>query len=535
MITEKLSNNDQYYFTSVNLTNRTGSAYTKGLSLPEIIIYSILGGIVVIITVVGNLLVLTSFIVERQLRSISNYFLLSLAVADLMIGLVSMPLYTGYLVVGEWPLPYYICDLWLSIDYTMSNASVANLLIISIDRYCSVTRPLTYRIKRTSKKVSIWIGIAWIISALLWTPLIYLWPIIDGKRHVKPKECYIQFIQSSYLLTLLTASLAYFIPVTIISILYFRIYRETNLRQKVLKKMHGLPIKTSYQSSNGSRCSNNHKNHSRENPFQNLIKKINSLRSSSSNGKNNISANSFKSHPFRPNSATGLSTQTSIYQEGESSKFEYGRSIYSELSASNHRLRYSKSQSLDSNSSLPEPIFTNRNDTSKTVYKCSIGNINIPEEVKIRPNRIDSPIRHLSLKSQRKSCDAESLNHLVIVNPNAKEFPNQPSTSNAMVMLSHYSGSQKSENKAAKTLSAILLAFFITWTPYNIFTVINAFYTVETQPIGTTVYNLGYWLCYLNSTVNPLLYALCNVTFRKTFIAILTCSISKIRSTQAKF
>lgn len=401
-----------------------------------------------------------------------------------------MPLYTGFLIVGHWPLPYYICDLWLSIDYTMSNASVANLLIISIDRYCSVTRPLTYRIKRTSKKVTTWIGIAWVISALLWTPLIYIWPLIDGQRNVKPDECYIQFIQSNYLLTLLTASLAYFIPVTIISILYFRIYRETNMRRKLMKRMHGVPIKPKFHSSVGSRSSNTNSKHVSRNPFRRLIKTINSLRSSSSGEKNN-SSYSFKSHPFRPNSITGISTQTSIIQPGDNnSKWECTKSIYSELSTSNHRLRYSKSQSLDSNSSLPEPICVNKNDIANTVYKCN--NAKIPEEVKIRPNRIDSPIRQLSLKSQsKKTGDADSLNHLVIVNPNAKECVNQPTTSNTIIMLSYSSGSQKSENKAAKTLSAILLAFVITWTPYNIFTVINAFYAEEDKPIGKTIYSMG--------------------------------------------
>jgi len=41
-----------------------------------------------------------------------------------------MPLYTVFLLMNRWPLGPIVCDAWLSIDYTMSNASVANLLII---------------------------------------------------------------------------------------------------------------------------------------------------------------------------------------------------------------------------------------------------------------------------------------------------------------------------------------------------------------------------------------------------------------------
>ena len=46
-----------------------------------------------------------------------------------------MPLYTMFLILGKWPLGPAVCDIWLCLDYTISNASVANLLIICFDRY----------------------------------------------------------------------------------------------------------------------------------------------------------------------------------------------------------------------------------------------------------------------------------------------------------------------------------------------------------------------------------------------------------------
>ena len=131
-----------------------GDGIIENRSLPEIVAVCFVVVVLSLITSGGNLLVIVSFKMDVQLQTVSNYFLLSLSVADLTIGLVSMPLYSVYLLMNYWPLGPIVCDAWLSLDYTMSNASVANLLLISFDRYFSVTRPLTYRARRTSTRAA---------------------------------------------------------------------------------------------------------------------------------------------------------------------------------------------------------------------------------------------------------------------------------------------------------------------------------------------------------------------------------------------
>lgn len=202
-----------------------------------IIFLSIIAASLSILTVAGNVMVMISFKIDKQLQTISNYFLFSLAIADFAIGLISMPLFTVTTILGYWPLGPYVCDTWLALDYLASNASVLNLLIISFDRYFSVTRPLTYRAKRTTTRAAIMIGAAWGISLLLWPPWIYSWPYIEGKRTVPQYECYIQFIETNHYITFGTAIAAFYVPVCIMCFLYYRIWRETKKRQKDLPNL----------------------------------------------------------------------------------------------------------------------------------------------------------------------------------------------------------------------------------------------------------------------------------------------------------
>ncbi|TNN03532.1 hypothetical protein fugu_000561 [Takifugu bimaculatus] len=209
-----------------------------GHTVWQVIIIVFLTGSLSLVTVVGNILVLLSFKVNKALKTVNNYYLLSLAFADLTIGTLSMNLYTTYIIMDQWALGPVVCDLWLAIDYVASNASVMNLLVISFDRYFSVTRPLTYRAKRTTKRAMTMICLAWSISFILWAPAILFWQYIVGERTVQPNECYIQFL-SEPIITFCTAIAAFYLPVTIMAILFWKIYQETEKRAKEVQGLKG--------------------------------------------------------------------------------------------------------------------------------------------------------------------------------------------------------------------------------------------------------------------------------------------------------
>lgn len=136
-----LFNQEQWSSGAFSSNNTNGSYpvededdFVLPYSYPEMVLIAIVAGFLSLLTVAGNCMVMISFKIDKQLQTISNYFLFSLAVADFAIGLISMPLFTVYILAGRWQLGPYVCDTWLSLDYLASNASVLNLLIISFDR-----------------------------------------------------------------------------------------------------------------------------------------------------------------------------------------------------------------------------------------------------------------------------------------------------------------------------------------------------------------------------------------------------------------
>jgi muscarinic acetylcholine receptor M3 len=227
-----MSNNDS--------SPKTMQRQAAEVLLAKTVAVSLIAAVFASLTVVGNLMVMVSFRVDRRLQTVTNYFLLSLSVADLAIGLFSMPLYTAYLVLNRWPLGPIVCDVWLSVDYTMSNASVANLLLISFDRYMSVTRPLTYRARRTPRRATCVIVVAWTLSVVLWTPWIVAWPHMEGGRTVPDDQCYIQFLRSNRYFTIATAVAAFYLPVAVMIVVYYRIYGATARRRKNLAELQAV-------------------------------------------------------------------------------------------------------------------------------------------------------------------------------------------------------------------------------------------------------------------------------------------------------
>ena len=221
-----------------NETNITSSEDGKALPHPLwlTIILGTAASIVIVVTVLGNILVLLSFFLERSIRQPTNYFIASLAMSDLLIGMFSMPCFTLYLLLGYWPLGEIICDLWLSLDWTVCLASQYTVFFITADRFCSVKIPAKYRNWRTDRKVRVMIALSWIIPSLVFFTSIVGWQYFVGERKVPKDQCEVQFMSDPLFTFLLT--IGYFwITLIVMIVLYVGIYRVAlNLQRKANEK-----------------------------------------------------------------------------------------------------------------------------------------------------------------------------------------------------------------------------------------------------------------------------------------------------------
>ncbi|GLH07620.1 5-hydroxytryptamine receptor 2A [Gryllus bimaculatus] len=83
----------------------------------------------------GNVFVIAAILLERNLQNVANYLILSLAVADLLVACLVMPLGAVYEVSKQWTLGTELCDMWTSSDVLCCTASILHLVAIALDSY----------------------------------------------------------------------------------------------------------------------------------------------------------------------------------------------------------------------------------------------------------------------------------------------------------------------------------------------------------------------------------------------------------------
>ncbi|XP_037607472.1 trace amine-associated receptor 1-like [Sebastes umbrosus] len=193
-----------------------GSYILKGTPSTICVLLFIFLGSLSVVTICGNLLVIISIIYFKQLHTATNFLILSLAVADLLVGLVVFPLSMVFSLSSCLYYEDLFCKVRDSLDATLSVSSILNTCCISIDRYYAVCQPLNYRTKINVNVVAVMIVVSWSVSVL-----VAIGRAIPGLINEKCKEnCVIDFRRAR----ILAQFFSFYLPVIIMLCIYLKIF-----------------------------------------------------------------------------------------------------------------------------------------------------------------------------------------------------------------------------------------------------------------------------------------------------------------------
>lgn len=199
---------------------------TAGYSQVEAIVVSIIFVSIIIGTVVGNILVCVAVCLVRKLRRPCNYLLVSLAISDLCVAVLVMPMATFYEIHGQWIFGEILCNLWVSFDVLCCTASILNLCMISVDRYYAITKPLEYGVKRTPRRMILWVILVWCFAACISLPPLLIlgneYTIERENGEVHENVC---LVSQNFGYQLYATMCSFYIPLTVMMLVYYKIFR----------------------------------------------------------------------------------------------------------------------------------------------------------------------------------------------------------------------------------------------------------------------------------------------------------------------
>ncbi|XP_056301370.1 trace amine associated receptor 13e [Danio aesculapii] len=211
----------QFCFPAVNNSCLKGTHHVS----TQTVVYLILASAMTV-TILGNSMVIISIAHFKQLQTPTNILVMSLALADLLLGLVVMPFSMIRSVDGCWYYGETFCLLHSSFDMFLTSVSIFHLIFIAVDRHQAVCYPLQYPTRIT-------ISIAWLMVMISWSmAALYSYGVVYSKANLEGLEEYIESMYCMGGCTLLFNALwgaidtlvAFFLPCFVMIGLYAHIF-----------------------------------------------------------------------------------------------------------------------------------------------------------------------------------------------------------------------------------------------------------------------------------------------------------------------
>ncbi|CAL8363729.1 unnamed protein product [Lota lota] len=215
--------------------NHTDSNHRAPLDLSRAIPVGMVLASFIMFAIVGNIMVILSVVCNRHLRIPTNYFIINLAIADLLLGTTVLPVSATLEVLDYWVFGRIFCDIWAAVDVLCCTASIMSLCVISIDRYIGVSYPLQYPMIVTKKRALLAMLGVWVLAII-----ISIGPLLGWKQPPSQDDTVCPITEEPFY-ALFSSLGSFYIPLAVILAMYCQVYvvakRTTrNLEAGVVKE-----------------------------------------------------------------------------------------------------------------------------------------------------------------------------------------------------------------------------------------------------------------------------------------------------------
>ncbi|XP_045159152.1 5-hydroxytryptamine receptor 6-like [Mercenaria mercenaria] len=186
--------------------------------------------LLVLLTIIGNVVVFLAVICNKKLRTVSNIFIISLSLADLLVGTVVMIPAVLSEIFQRWILAHSFCVFWAGFDVMLCSASILNVCLISLDRYIAIMSPLRYKVLVTYRRAMAMLAAAWGIAISA-----SFIPLLSGIHNPElPSLTNLTLLSDtpqclfipSLIYVVIASTVTILLPIIVALVLYYRVSKE---------------------------------------------------------------------------------------------------------------------------------------------------------------------------------------------------------------------------------------------------------------------------------------------------------------------
>ncbi|KAL2094872.1 hypothetical protein ACEWY4_009591 [Coilia grayii] len=227
----------------MNVSVGTNSSWAEAgqAGQAKVVLLGILMGLLVLGIVLGNVLVITAIVRFQRLQTITNYFITSLACADLVMGVLVVPFGACYNLLRRWYFGDFLCLFWTAADVLSVTASIETLCLIALDRYLAITSPLRYPALLTRRRACVMVLTVWLVAALISFLPIHMgwWRSEDEEAIVCNNDTYCCEFHTNTYYAVSSSIISFYIPLVVMVFVYARVFQEARKQLQKIDRSEG--------------------------------------------------------------------------------------------------------------------------------------------------------------------------------------------------------------------------------------------------------------------------------------------------------